>query len=169
MKGTKDINPKDLVGVTKTPVHLVSPISIVYESIAQYLGATKYGMWNWRGKKTSVSVYYAALLRHLFLWWSGEEMDSDGTPHLANARCCLSIIMEGRYIGNMKDDRPPGVPLNRAMKEVEAMMPSIVAKYGHMNPKHWTIKDPVYAEEKAQPARSVSRNRNRVRNRIRSK
>lgn len=146
----KYINPKDLIGVTKVPVHLVSPIAIVQESIANFLGATKYGAWNWRGKNTKASVYYAAALRHMFLWWCGEDMDSDGTPHLTNARCCLAIIMEGTVIGNMKDDRPPKVNLKAVMKEIEAMMPIIAKKYGHMNPKHWTIADDVRrAKEKA--------------------
>lgn len=139
----KDINPKDLIGVTKVPVHLVSPIAIVQESIANFLGATKYGAWNWRGKRTAASVYYAAALRHMLLWWCGEDMDSDGTPHLTNARCCLAIIMEGTAIGNMKDDRPPKVNLKQVMREVEALMPVIAKKYGHMNPKHWTIADVV--------------------------
>jgi hypothetical protein len=148
-RGIKNINPKDLIGVTKTPVHLVSPIAIVQESIANFLGATKYGAWNWRAKDTAASVYYAAAMRHMFLWWCGEDMDSDGTPHLTNARCCLAIIMEGMVIGNMTDDRPPAVDLKSVMKEIEAMMPLITKKYGHMNPKHWTIKDKTHARKKA--------------------
>lgn len=144
----KDINPKDLIGVTKVPVHLVSPIAMVQESIANFLGATKYGAWNWRGKDTKASVYYAAMMRHMLLWYSGEDMDADNTPHLANARCCLAILMEGLVIGNMTDDRPPAVDLKAVMKEIEAMMPIIAKKYGHMNPKHWTIADKVRKHER---------------------
>lgn len=141
---TKSINPKDLIGVTKTPLHLVSPIGTVYASVAQYLGATKYGAWNWRGNETSASVYYSALQRHMLNWWAGEENDPvDGTPHLANALACINIIIEGMYMGNMHDDRPPRVSLRPAMKMVEDLMPIIAEKYGHMHPKHWTIADEV--------------------------
>src|SRR5690348_791482 len=165
-RGTKNINPKDLIGVTKVPIHLVSPISIVQESIANFLGATKYGTANWRCKDTKASVYYAAALRHMFLWWCGEDMDTDGTPHLANARCCMAILMEGLFIGNMKDDRPPAVALAKLMKEVEAMMPVVVAKYGHMNPKHYTIEDKVHVRAKV-PRRSVDKHTNRKGKRVR--
>lgn len=143
-RAKKTINPKDMIGVTKTPLHLVSPIGTVYASIAAYLGATKYGAWNWRGSETSASVYYSALQRHLMNWWSGEENDpTDGTPHMANALTCINIIIEGMYMGNMRDDRPPSVSLRPAMKMVEDLMPILAAKYKHMEPKHWTIADEV--------------------------
>jgi hypothetical protein len=143
-EGIKNINPKDMIGVTKTPLHLVSPIAIVFASIAKFLGNVKYGAWNYRGSETSASVYYGALMRHLFHWWSGEENDpQDGTPHLANAMACLEILIEGMYIGNMHDDRPPRVSLRSAMKMVEDLMPVLVEKYRTRDPKHWTIADPV--------------------------
>lgn len=162
----KNFNPKDLIGVTKVPVHLVSPIAIVQESLANFLGATKYGTANWRCKDTHASVYYAAALRHLFLWWCGEDMDSDGTPHLANARCCLAIIMEGEAIGNMKDDRPPAVNLKKIMKDAEALMPAITAMYGHMNPKHFTIADKVSYGTQV-PSRPVDKHKNGKGQRVR--
>jgi dATP/dGTP diphosphohydrolase len=140
----KDINPKDLIGITKLPLHLVSPIMKAYLSISMYLGATKYGTWNWRGNRTTASVYFAALQRHLDKWWQGEEDDADGTPHLANALACLTIIMEGRYIGNMADDRPPSVSLDPLYKKLEAMMPHIKEKFGDYQPKHFTIADKVH-------------------------
>ncbi len=140
---TKAVNPKDGIGITKTPLHLVSPIATVYSSVAKFLGNVKYGAWNYRGSQIRASVYYAALLRHMLLWWSGEEDDPiDGTPHLANAMACLEIIIEGRYIGNLIDDRPPRVDVRPAMNMVENLMPIIKAKYADKNPKHWTIADP---------------------------
>lgn len=163
--GLKNINPKDLIGVTKVPVHLVSPIAIVQESLANFLGATKYGSWNWRAKDTRASVYFAAAMRHLFQWWCGEDMDGDGTPHLANARCCLAILMEGLFVGNMKDDRPPAVNLTKLMKEMEALMPIVTAKYGHMNPKHYTIDDHIRTAQV--PRRAVDQHQNRKGQRVR--
>jgi hypothetical protein len=157
MTGTKEINPKDLIGIKKVPLHLVSPIMKAMNAIAQFLGNIKYGSWNWRGTETKTSVYWAALQRHLDKWWSGEEMDSDGTPHLANALACLSIIIEGHYMGNMVDDRPPAVPLDPLYKDLEAMMEVIKQKYGHYDPKHFTIADKVAtpaldAKETSQPS-----------------
>lgn len=147
MNDTKPTNPKDAIGIAKTPLHLVSGIANIYASIAHFLGNVKYGAWNWRGAGICNSVYYAALLRHMVRWWNGEENDpSDGTPHLANALCCLNIIIEGKVIGNAIDDRPPAVDLNATMKMVEDLMPKIREKYKHMSPKHWTIEDEITPE-----------------------
>jgi hypothetical protein len=139
---TKDVNPKHAIGIMKAPLHLVSPIAIIYNSIAKYLGASKYGAWNFRGTEITASVYMAALQRHMLRWWSGEENDPvDNTPHLANAMACLEILIEGSFIGNMVDDRPPRIDIARAIKMVEDLMPQIAKRYGHMKPKHWTIND----------------------------
>lgn len=140
----KSVNPKDGIGITKTPLHLVSPVAQVYVSIAKFLGNVKYGAWNYRGTQIRASVYYAAMMRHMVLWWSGEENDPiDDTPHLANAMACLEIIIEGHYIGNLVDDRPPSVDLRPAMKMVEDLMVKIRTQYADKNPHHWTIHDPV--------------------------
>lgn len=140
----KPSNPKDAIATNKTPIHLVSSIATIYASIAQYLGNVKYGAWNWRGAGIRYSIYYSALMRHMFRWWNGEENDpADGTPHLANALCCLNIIIEGMYMKNAADDRPPRVNLDEAMKTVEDLMPKIREKYADKNPKHWSILDPV--------------------------
>lgn len=162
----KPTNPKDAIATNKAPLHNVSALGVIYASIAQYLGNVKYGAWNWRGAGIRASVYFAALLRHMWRWWNGEENDPvDGTPHLANALCCLNILIEGQYIGNMTDDRPPKVDLSKAMKMVEDLMPIIRAKYADKNPKHLTIADSLHGKNtKRKPvrkARKVSRRRAR--------
>lgn len=139
----KPTNPKDSLGVLKVPLQLLSPIAKAFQAVAHYLGATKYGAWNWRGVGVKGSIYYAAAQRHLDQWYSGEDMDDDGTPHLANAAACINILIEAQYQGNMIDDRPPKVDLRLAYKDVEKAMRVVREKYGHMEPKQWTINDVV--------------------------
>jgi hypothetical protein len=135
-------NPKDAIGGTKVPLHLVSPISKAYAAIAHFLGNVKYGAWNWRAGGARASIYRSALERHMDRWWSGEENDpADGTPHLANALACINILIETQYGGNMIDDRPPRLDVDRAYAMVEALMPAIREKYADKNPKHWTLAD----------------------------
>jgi hypothetical protein len=69
-------------------------------------GSAKYSDHNWR-RGHAWSLSYAALIRHLALFWEGEECDPEtGTHHLAAATFhCLTLIMfteEQRTY----DDRP---------------------------------------------------------------
>lgn len=69
-------------------------------------GAKKYDDRNWE-KGMAWSRPYAALLRHMLAWWSGEEHDPEtGRSHLWHAGCCIAFLIayEQRQIG--KDDRP---------------------------------------------------------------
>ena len=69
-------------------------------------GADKYADRNWE-RGFDWSRPYGALLRHLFLWWSGQDDDEEtGLSHLAHAACCLMMLMEYRHTGAGKDDRP---------------------------------------------------------------
>lgn len=155
MSTGKPTNPKDGIGVTKLPLHLVSPIVEAYQSIAHYLGNVKYGAWNYRGAGIRYSIYYAALKRHIGSWWEGEEYDPvDGTPHLANALACINIIIEGKHAGNATDDRPPSQKeeLAKIRAQFEALMVKILERYGDKNPYHYSIADtvgkPVVEEQK---------------------
>jgi len=135
----KDTNPKDAIGITKLPLHLVSPIVKAYQAIAHFLGNVKYGAWNWRNGGARASVYVAAQARHMDKYWEGEWYDADGTPHLANAQACINILIESHHLKNIVDDRPAnGVDLNPVYAEMEAIMVKIKAKYGHMTPTHFT-------------------------------
>lgn len=77
------------------------------EQIAEALtyGAGKYGDNNWcRGGRWG--RYYAALLRHIFAWWRGEDTDPEtGLSHLAHAGCCLLFLLEYQRNGWGSDDR----------------------------------------------------------------
>lgn len=78
------------------------------EALARILtdGAVKYGEYNW-SKGMKWSRPYAALLRHLMAFWSGQDTDPEsGHPHLwhvlTNAVFLTSYQI--REIG--EDDRP---------------------------------------------------------------
>ncbi len=142
----KPTNPKDAVGISKLPMNLVSPIVKSYQAIAQFLGMVKYGAWNWRHGGARASIYKAALDRHIDAWWEGEELDpADGTPHLANALACISILIDAKHAGQLIDDRPPSnhQELARVRVEFEAMMVRIREQYKDMQPHHFTIAEPL--------------------------
>lgn len=68
-------------------------------------GAQKYSANNWcRG--TEWGRYFAALCRHIFAWWRGQDRDPEtGFSHLAHAGCCLLFLMEYQRHGWGVDDR----------------------------------------------------------------
>jgi hypothetical protein len=92
--------------------------SAAIEQIAEVLtyGAAKYDDNNWcRGARWG--RYYAALLRHLFAWWRGEDRDPEtGMSHLAHAGCCLLFLMEYQRNGWGADDRFRGPDQERFVK-----------------------------------------------------
>lgn len=113
-----DNNPKTGAGLKKPPVHLVPPSSILAEAEAFKLGAAKYGPYNWREKKVSASIYYAAALRHLQAWWDGQDNDEEsGATHLGHAKACLGILIDGKSIDMLNDDRPTPGAAARIIKE----------------------------------------------------
>lgn len=104
------INPKDLCGARKPPLHLIPPSASIQESLVLHGGATKYGTWNWREKKISLMEYVGAIKRHLDQWVDGQDLDSEsGLPHLAHARATTGIMIDAIECGCIVDDRPkPG-------------------------------------------------------------
>jgi hypothetical protein len=77
------------------------------EEIAEVLtyGANKYEANNWtRGARWG--RYFAALLRHAFAWWRGEDKDPEtGFSHLAHVGCNLVFLMSYQRHGWGTDDR----------------------------------------------------------------
>nr|QOL00358.1 hypothetical protein [uncultured organism] len=81
------------------------------EQIAEHFGrgASKYAAHNWR-RGYELSKSYAALQRHAWSWWAGNEVDADGWPHLAavgfHALALLQLlhdIEEGRLPAEFDD------------------------------------------------------------------
>lgn len=138
----KPSNPKDAFGDKKVPVWLCSPIAKAAWAVAQYVGLTKYGAWNWRNAGVRVSTYLSAMQRHMDAYMSGEEVDPiDQTPHLGHIMACCAIIMDAKAANKLTDDRPPSVSLRAAYAEVEKQMEIAQKNYGHMKPRHFTIAD----------------------------
>lgn len=64
------------------------------DGISQVLtyGAEKYDTWNW-AKGIRYGRVFGALMRHLWAFWRGEELDSEtNMPHLWHAGCCLMFL-----------------------------------------------------------------------------
>lgn len=73
-------------------------------------GAAKYGERNW---ELGMAWHrpFAAMMRHMWAWWAGENTDPEtGKSHLWHACCCLAFLVayEQRHVGT--DDRPRQAP-----------------------------------------------------------
>lgn len=56
-------------------------------------GAKKYSPENWKSVPDGKERYFAALMRHLIAWKSGEAKDSEsGLSHLAHAACNIHFL-----------------------------------------------------------------------------
>jgi hypothetical protein len=78
----------------KLPLELLPtrPLEAVAAVLA--FGAQKYRPNGWRAG-IAYSRVYAAVLRHLWAWWRGEDSDSEtGLPHLAHAACEIFFLLD---------------------------------------------------------------------------
>lgn len=93
-------------------------------------GARKYEKDNWR-KGLEWSRCYAATLRHLFAWQSGETNDPEtGLSHLAHAACEILFLLEFARTHPELDDRP-----NSSFHNVEAKTLLDIVKEAGFNEK----------------------------------
>lgn len=107
MKSYPDNNPKTAIGARKVPLHLVPPAAKHYLAEALADGAKKYGPYNWRDASISISVYKAAMERHMDAFWDGEDCAADsGVHHVAHAMACCALILDAMSVGKLHDDRP---------------------------------------------------------------
>jgi hypothetical protein len=142
MYDTKLTNPKDVIGSTKLPVHLVPACMDAYAALAFLEGALKYGTANWRVVGVRASIYYSALQRHLQKWWNGEEEDpTTGVPHLASALACIGIILDARQLGKLTDDRPPSTNMGNLISSFDAKVKHLKGLFAEEAPRHYTIAD----------------------------
>lgn len=105
---SKDTNPKDAIAGSKAALHLVPPALQILAEPAMRLGAEKYGPYNWREKGVRLTVYLAAIDRHLAAFKDRQDKDPEsGWSHLSHVAACLAIIADAGAIGKLTDDRPP--------------------------------------------------------------
>lgn len=105
---TKATNPKDAQATTRLDLTLFPMSATIYGALAMSEGDLKYGGYNYREAGVQVSVYVAALFRHVMKYYNGEWADAKtNVPHLANAIACLAVLVDSIEHGNINDDRPP--------------------------------------------------------------
>jgi len=111
-------NPKDRLGSTKPPLHLIPSAAEIAESLVMAHGARKYGLFNWRHTKVKASIYIAAARRHLLQWFDGDDDDPEsGISHLDDARASLGILLDALATGQLIDDRPAGGAASELIEE----------------------------------------------------
>lgn len=113
-------NPKDLVGVKKSPIRFVPPSLEIAVAPVLELGAVKYNEGlpcNWRKYPVKASVYYEAARRHMDSYYDGETLDPESKlPHTWHAAACLAIIIDATLNGTLIDDRPLPGPAAKTLK-----------------------------------------------------
>ena len=90
----------------KIRTELLPPFAL--EKIADIFGygAKKYASWNWSGG-LAYSRLYGGILRHLFAWYRGENVDPEtGKSHLYHAGCGIMMLIETEEYRKDLDDRP---------------------------------------------------------------
>lgn len=136
----KQSNPKDIVGTKKAPMSTVSAPVMAEIGVAMLEGALKYGRHNYRAVGVRASVYYDATMRHLMAWWEGEDIDPlSGMSHVTKAITSLFVLRDAMIQGMWDDDRAPCSPEFYA--ELNAKCEALIALYGSINPRHYTIAD----------------------------
>ena len=89
----------------KVRLDLLPVIPLVDVAKVYTYGAKKYNPHNWR-KGLDWSRIYAALQRHLFKFWNGEDSDPEsGLPHLAHAAFGVLTLLEYGRAHKELDDR----------------------------------------------------------------
>lgn len=82
------------------------PLELVAEVYT--IGAKKYADRNWE-KGLKWGRVFAAMMRHAWKWWRGEQRDPDGQHHLASVVWCALALMEYELTHPELDDRPKAV------------------------------------------------------------
>lgn len=102
------MNPKHIRAQKDGKIPYEYLITSVLESEARVLkhGGDKYGVRNWQLDDILASTYEGAMMRHLFAWIAGEDIDPDsGEPHLSHLRACCAVVLDGQSHGKLIDDR----------------------------------------------------------------
>jgi len=101
-----DDNPKTILGVSKPGIKAVPASALYYLGQAMADGERKYGLYNYREKRVSSSIYFEAAQRHWWSWWDGEDCAQDSNiHHLAHAMACAAIVLDAYELRQLNDDR----------------------------------------------------------------
>lgn len=87
-------------GVDQIPPEILLELGEVYK-----YGEKKYFRDNWK-KGAPWHEFYGSVLRHVFKWWLGEDIDPEsGLPHLAHAMWNLTTLRYFQLHGLGEDTR----------------------------------------------------------------
>ena len=114
-------DPKREAGEKKPGIGHISPVALFLEGEVMRQGADTYGAYNWADHQMKASVYFEAMQRHLYLWFTGEDADQkSGVTHLAHIRACCAILIDQQFAHRLIDDRPKDLAdLGLIMKMLE--------------------------------------------------
>jgi len=106
----------------KVPLNLLDADFLFGTASVLEFGAKKYAPYNW-AEGMAWSRVFGALMRHMWKWWRGEEVDEEtGISHLYHASCCLMFLSHYQAYGVGEDDRYK----NKNKKETNAAEEPIV-------------------------------------------
>lgn len=89
----------------KARFDLIPPEPVIELAHLFTVGASKYGERNWE-HGMSWGRIYAAMQRHAWAWWNGEELDpEDGQHHLIAVAWCALVLHAYTVRGKGTDDR----------------------------------------------------------------
>lgn len=135
LESVKESNPKDLIGVSKTPFTTMSMPVFAEVGVGMLEGALKYGRHNYRSMGVRTSVYIDAAFRHIISYWEGEDIDPDsGISHISKAIASLMVLRDAEIRNKVYDDRPTGtsgflIELNKKVKELLEKYPDPKAPF----------------------------------------
>jgi len=140
---SKPSNPKDIVGIKKVPMSVVSAPVRADVGIGMLEGMCKYGRHNYRAVGVRASIYYDATMRHLMSWWEGEDLDPESDAqlsHVTKAIASLVVLRDAMIQRKLTDDRPPSTSAGW-VDELNAKARALVEQHADKNPRHYTIND----------------------------
>lgn len=135
----KDTNPKDGIGLAKSALSVVPLPGIMEGALAMMEGALKYGRHNYREAGIRYSVYFDAIIRHMFAWFEGEDRAPDsGVHHLGHVLAGCAILLDDILSENPKgnDDRPPVTHSPEWLPEFNRRVVELKARYPKPVPPH---------------------------------
>lgn len=125
----------------KLPIHTFPATAITLGAVGMLGGVLKYGRSDYLVHGVKVSVYYDAIMRHMLAYWSGEDCDEFGVPHLASALSDIAIIIDAGYAGKVEDDRQYSNGNDAATMHMEQVMEGLKEAHADKFPIHYTIQD----------------------------
>jgi hypothetical protein len=104
--GYPDDNPKTVMGLSKPDYWGVPPLALYVLGAAMANGVKKYGLFNWREKTVTTSVYINAMRRHIDAYVDGQNVAEDSAVHhLGHVMACCAILLDAADAGKLNDDR----------------------------------------------------------------